>query len=34
VEQNYNLEFYGPSAGGHGRNEYKEHDQAYMVFET
>jgi hypothetical protein len=33
VEQNYNLEFYGggPAAG---RNEYKDADQSYMVFET
>jgi hypothetical protein len=33
VELNYNPEFYGggPVAG---RNEYKEHDQSYMVFET
>jgi hypothetical protein len=33
VDQSYNLEYYagGPAAG---RNEYKEHDQSYMVFET
>jgi hypothetical protein len=33
VDQNYNSEYYagGPSAG---QNEYKEHDQSYMVFET
>jgi hypothetical protein len=33
VDHNYNPEFYagGPVAG---RNEYKEHDQSYMVFET
>jgi hypothetical protein len=33
VEQNYNPEFYGrgPAAG---RNEYKDADQSYMVFET
>jgi hypothetical protein len=33
VDQSYNPEFYagGPVAG---RNEYKEHDQSYMVFET
>jgi hypothetical protein len=33
VDQSYNPEFYtgGPTAG---RNEYKEHDQSYMVFET
>jgi hypothetical protein len=33
VNQSYNLEYYagGPAAG---RNEYKEHDQSYMVFET
>jgi hypothetical protein len=33
VDQNYNPEYYagGPAAG---RNEYKEHDQSYMVFET
>jgi hypothetical protein len=33
VDQSYNLEYYpgGPIAG---RNEYKEHDQSYMVFET
>jgi hypothetical protein len=33
VEHNYNPEFYGfgPAAG---QNEYKDHDQAYMVFET
>jgi hypothetical protein len=33
VDQSYNPEYYagGPSAG---RNEYKEHDQSYMVFET
>jgi hypothetical protein len=33
VEHNYNPEFYG-SGPGAGRNEYKDHDQAYMVFET
>jgi hypothetical protein len=33
VDQSYNPEFYtgGPAAG---RNEYKENDQSYMVFET
>jgi hypothetical protein len=33
VDQSYNPEYYagGPTAG---RNEYKEHDQSYMVFET
>jgi hypothetical protein len=33
VDQSYNPEDYagGPAAG---RNEYKEHDQSYMVFET
>jgi hypothetical protein len=33
VDQSYNPEYYagGPAAG---RNEYKEHDQSYMVFET
>jgi hypothetical protein len=33
VDQSYNPEFYtdGPTVG---RNEYKEHDQSYMVFET
>jgi hypothetical protein len=33
VDQGYNLEYYagGPVAGW---NEYKEHDQSYMVFET
>jgi hypothetical protein len=33
VDHNYNPEIYagGPAAG---RNEYKEHDQSYMVFET
>jgi hypothetical protein len=33
VDQSYNLEYYadGPAAG---QNEYKEHDQSYMVFET
>jgi hypothetical protein len=33
VDQSYNPEFYagGPSAG---RNEYEQHDQSYMVFET
>jgi hypothetical protein len=33
VDQSYNLEFYtgGPAAD---QNEYKEHDQSYMVFET
>jgi hypothetical protein len=33
VDQSHNLEYYagGPAAG---RNEYKEHDQSYMVFET
>jgi hypothetical protein len=33
VDQSYNPEYY---AGGlaAGRNEYKEHDQSYMVFET
>jgi hypothetical protein len=33
VDQNYNPKYYagGPAAG---RNEYKEHDQSYMVFET
>jgi hypothetical protein len=33
VDQSYNSEYYagGPVAG---RNEYKEHDQSYMVFET
>jgi hypothetical protein len=33
VDQSYNLEYYagGPAAGW---NEYKEHDQSYMVFET
>jgi hypothetical protein len=33
VEHNYNPEFYG-SGPAAGRNEYKDHDQAYMVFET
>jgi hypothetical protein len=33
VDQKYNPEYYAgdPAAG---RNEYKEHDQSYMVFET
>jgi hypothetical protein len=33
VDQSYNPEYYagGPTAGW---NEYKEHDQSYMVFET
>jgi hypothetical protein len=33
VDNSYNPKFYtgGPAAG---RNEYKEHDQSYMVFET
>jgi hypothetical protein len=33
VDQSYHPEYYagGPRAG---RNEYKEHDQSYMVFET
>jgi hypothetical protein len=33
VDQSYNSEYYagGPAAG---QNEYKEHDQSYMVFET
>jgi hypothetical protein len=33
VDQSYNPEYYagGPTAG---RNEFKEHDQSYMVFET
>jgi hypothetical protein len=33
VDQSYNPEYYagGPTAG---RNEYKEHDQSYMVFKT
>jgi hypothetical protein len=33
VDQSYNLEYYagGPATG---QNEYKEHDQSYMVFET
>jgi hypothetical protein len=33
VDQSYNPEYYagGPAAG---QNEYKEHDQSYMVFET
>jgi hypothetical protein len=33
VEHNYNPEFYGDDPVA-GRNEYKEHDQSYMVFET
>jgi hypothetical protein len=33
VELNYNQEFYGGGLAA-GRNEYKEHDQSYMVFET
>jgi hypothetical protein len=33
VDQSYNPEYYvgGPAVG---QNEYKEHDQSYMVFET
>jgi hypothetical protein len=33
VEHNYNPEFYG-SGPAAGQKEYKDHDQAYMVFET
>jgi hypothetical protein len=33
VDQSYNLEYYA-SGLAVGRNEYKEHDQSYMVFET
>jgi hypothetical protein len=33
VDQSYNLEFYTGSPTV-GQNEYKEHDQSYMVFET
>jgi hypothetical protein len=32
VEHNYNPEFYGGSLAA-GQNEYKDHDQSYMVFE-
>jgi hypothetical protein len=32
VDQSYNPEYYGGPAAG--RNEYKEHDQSYMIFET
>jgi hypothetical protein len=33
VDQSYNPEYYAGGPGA-GRNEYKEHDQSYMVFET
>jgi hypothetical protein len=33
VDQNYNPKYYGQGPAA-GRNEYKEHDQSYMVFET
>jgi hypothetical protein len=33
VDQSYNPKFY-TSSPAVGRNEYKEHDQSYMVFET
>jgi hypothetical protein len=33
VDQSYNTEYYAGGPGA-GRNEYKEHDQSYMVFQT
>jgi hypothetical protein len=33
IDQSYNPE-YNARGPGTGRNEYKEHDQSYMVFET
>jgi hypothetical protein len=33
VDQSYNPEYCAGGPGA-GRNEYKEHDQSYMVFET